>query len=342
MAFFDDAQLAALSITRMAFHLVGPDETDLVLLQALDPGDFETFFLEHIKSSNSGRPYEFSDASATRERLRRIADDPEVFQSESELLARDFQRGHSGKNASVGAFLVIELDCQGAKVFAMLKSDDETVLSYDFEEDETGRKTVSLASIERTFVQNREALQKSALIRLSDKGGELIVLDRRNQQKVARYFENFLDVIRVHEDAALTEVLVKVTRTLIRKNRGLVSEEVYRTATKRTYDAAAAGGAIDADGQKSFLETVVGQKLPDDHPLVAKFRNALRSARIDGAPVTLNPEKVRPPSVSRLVTTNDIQIRIPAGAEKIVQEKDDLIIIRDKVAYRYDDTDSSR
>ncbi len=303
--FFTEDQIAALTIRRMAFHLVGPEDGDLVLLRAIAPGPFERFFLDRIISVNAGRPYIFSDASSTRERLGRIVADSEVFQTESEQLAKDFQRGHSGKNASVGAFLVFQLVCNGETTFALLKYDDETVLSYAFEEDDQGRKVVSLASIERTFVQNRDALQKSALIRLGeDRGGNLVVLDRRNQQKVARYFESFLAADRVHDDADLTATLVKVTRELIRKNKDLVPPDVFRNSTRRTFEAAAAGGAIDADRQKAFLDTVVGQTLPDDHPLVVKFASALRAARIDGAPVTLNAEKVRPPSVSKLVTFN--------------------------------------
>lgn len=342
MAFFDEQQLAGLSIRRMAFHLVGPDEGDLVLLQATKPGHFESFFLDRIASVNAGRPYRFSDASATRERLGRITADPKVFQTESEELARDFQRGHSGKNASIGAFLVFELGYGAETAFALLKYDDETVLSYAFNEDAQGRKVVSLASIERTFVKNREALQKSALIRLTDDGrGDLIVLDRRNQQKVARYFESFLAADRQHEDDDLTAMLVKVTRDVIRKNKELVTEDVYRNTTKRTYDAAAAGGAINADQQKSFLDAVMGQTLPDGHPLVAKFNSALKAARIDGTPVTLDVAKVPVPAVKKLVTANKIQIRIPVEAEAIVEERDDMIIIRDKVVDRYDDSNGA-
>lgn len=339
MAFFDQGQLASLSIKRMAFHLVGPEAKDLVLLQATEPGAFESFFLDRIVSVNAGRPYRFSDASATRTRLDRISEDPSVFQAESEELAKDFQRGHSGKNSSIGAFLVFELACGDEKSFALLKYDDETVLSYAFKEDADGRKVVSLASIEKTFVKNNEALQKSALVRLTDDGrGDLVVLDRRNQQKVARYFESFLAADRLHEDADLTATLVKVTRDVIRKNKALVSEEVYRNATKRTYEAAAAGGSIDATAQKSFLDIVVGQTLPDDHPLVGKFRSALRTERIDGAPVQLDVSKVTKPAVKKLITDKKIQIRIPIEASALVEELDDRIIIYDRVADRYDDS----
>jgi len=162
----------------------------------------------------------FSDASATRERLSRILMDNQVFQDESERLAEDFQRLHGG-SAAAGAVLLFMLDVGGDKYFSILKYDDETVLTYEFEDIAGGRKRVNLDSLDRTFVQNKSALQKSALIRLTADGGELVVLDRRNQQKVARYFENFLDAIRQYDDDDLTAKLVEVTRSALEITRSL-------------------------------------------------------------------------------------------------------------------------
>lgn len=338
MAFFDEPQSAALRIEQMVFHLVGPTPEAFVRLEAIRPGRFGEFFLERIRSVNSGAPYVFSDASATRERLARISADPTVFQDESERLADDFQRKHGG-SAAAGAFLVFRLDAAGEEAFALLKYDDETVLTYDVQDAPDGRKRVNLESLERTFVQNREALQKSALIRLTEGGGELTVLDRRNQQKVARYFESFLDATRLHDDAELTEKLVQVTRQVIRENPDLVSPDVRRESNRRSYDAAAGGGKLAVDDQKRFLEAVVGRNLPDDDALLAKFNSALRRARIEGAPVTLDPARVRPPTLVRYVTVNRIQIRVPSDMQQRVQIEPNRIIINDRLDTENDDTE---
>lgn len=341
MAFFSDAELATLTIERMVFHLVGPVEGHLVRLEEIRPGRFAGFFIERIRAANSGAPYLFSDASSTRERLSRILDNPRLFQEESERLAEDFQRQHGG-TAAPGAVLLFLLNAGGQQVFAILKYDDEKVLTYEVQEGRGGRKRVNLESLDRTFVQNRDALQKSALIRLTDEGGELTVLDRRNQQKVARYFENFLDAFRQHEDADLTQKLVEVTREVIRDNKNLVSPEVFSGRTRRTYDAAAAGGHVHAYNQKSFLDTVLGLTLPDDHPLVGKYKNALRKARIDGVPISFDPAKVRPPSGVRYKTIHGIQLRVPADSVERVEVQANRIIINDRVEERYDDADPVR
>ncbi|NTJ36387.1 nucleoid-associated protein [Agrobacterium rhizogenes] len=337
MAFFTESQLADIQIERMVFHIVGRSDSDLIKLQELKPGKFAKFFIDRIRSVNFGVPYLFKDASSTRERLNRILKDGTTFQVESEALAEEFQSLNVG-SAATGALLIFLLKVGSERLVAILKTDDETVLTYDLTDEADGRKKATLDNIERTFVQNNDALQKSALIRLTEEGGSLIVLDRRNQQKVARYFENFLQATREFDDAELTTVLVDVTRKLIKANQDLVTAEVYAQATKRTFEAASAGGEIDGQDQKSFLDTVLGQKLPSDHPLVAKYNAALNVARISGMPVTLTPQDVAPAVSTRYRTNRGIDIRVPAGLEKLIEEQGSTIIIKDTVKETYDDT----
>jgi hypothetical protein len=336
--FLEDYQIAGLVIKRMIFHLVGPHAEDFVRLEELHPGPFAGFFLDRIRSINGGAEYSFSDASASRERLYRIATTENSFQEESEKLAEDFQRLHGGTTAA-GAFLVFVLNAADEQVFALLKYDDETVLTYEVEEGEAGRKRVTLDTLERTFVQNRAALQKAALIRLTDTGGDLLVMDRQNPQKVARYFENFLDAVRIYEDSELTERLVQVTRDVIRSNRDLVPPDVYSQVTQRTFNAASAGGAINVDGHRGFLENVMGQQLPDNHPILPKFFSGLKRVRLDGTPITLDATKVSRPSSRRIVTVNNIQIRVPIDVEAFIQIESQRIIINDQIKNQYDDTE---
>lgn len=338
MAFFADDELGKIAIKRMVFHLVGPKDNALVKLQEVEPGKFTDFFVERIRSVNFGVGYKFSDASSTRERLRRIQEDGKVFQEETEKLAEDFQRRHKG-SAATGAILLFVLDVAGKAAFALLKYDDEQVLAYDVEEGPDGVKRVSLASLERTFVQNKEALQKSALVRLTEGGGELTVLDRRNQQKVARYFEDFLDAIREFDDADLSMKIVDVTRRVIKDNPDLVSPEVYSQLTKRTFEAVKGGGTIGGEDQQAFLDTVVGAKLPEDHPLVKKYKQGLRNARIDGMPVNLSPEKVKDARIVKYRTARGIEVKIPADVKALVEVTEDGIVIHDKLQRTFDDTE---
>jgi hypothetical protein len=341
MGFYEDAQLAALRIERMVFHLVGPKENDFVRLEEVHPGRFAEFFLGRIRAVNAGAEYRFSVPSTTRECLVRIDADPARFQEESEELASAFQRLHGGA-AARGAFLIFVLRADRERTFALLKYDDETVLRYELREGAEGRKRVELEALERTFVQNPGALQKSALIRLTATAGDLVVMDRVMQPKVAQYFETFLSATRLFDDAELTHRLVQVTRDLIRTHRELVSPEVYSQMTERTFDAAAARGVVDADAPGRFLAAVLGQPLRDDDPLLQKFTGGLRRARLDGMPITLDPARVSRPTVLRLVTASNIQISVPMEVRDLVVVEDGRIIINDAVERSYDDTDHAR
>lgn len=342
MTILDDYAQAPLKIDRMVFHLVGPNPENFVRLEELRPGRFANFFIDRIRSIGGGAQYEFSDASSTHTRLARIAKDPTVFQEESEKLADDFQRQHGG-SAATGAFLVFMLSSGGKTFFALLKYDDETVLAYAFEEGKGGRKRVRLDAIERTFVQNRAALQKVALIELKRKGGNLLVLDRQNPQKVARYFEGFLGAVRMFDDAKLTELLVTATREVVRENRDLVPEDVYNHITRRTYEAAAKGGSLDVDSHKQFLDSVMGGPLPADHPIISKFLSRLKRARIEGAPITLDATNVRRPSVRRISTEKGVRISVPSElVNDLVEIHPNRIIIKDRLEDNFDDAERSR
>jgi hypothetical protein len=330
VAFYDDGDLGRLRIARMVFHLVGPTPDSFLALEAVEPGPHADFFLDRIRAVNAGTPYRFSDASATRERLRRIAGNPTRFQAESEALAQDFQNRHGGATAR-GAFLLFELGAGDASSFALLKHDDEQVLAYALEEGPGGRMRVSLAALERTFVQNKDALQKAALVRLTETAGDLTVTDRQNPQKVARFFENFLDATRVYSDADLSRLLAEATVSTLVRNRDLVAPDVLRDVTQRTHDALAAGARLGADDQKRLLERVIDRAVEPGDPLLAKWEARLRADRIQGMPVRLDAAGFPPPEVRRLVTENRIEVRIPREAARLVEVTDERILIRDSV-----------
>ena len=191
MAFLDEGELGSLQIQQSVFHIVGPGSEHFQLLSAFDAAPYAAFFLGRIKSVNGGNRYQFRDDAPVRAQLARIAADPETFQEESEKLATAFDAAHGG-SAAVGAFLVFTLTCSGGQLFALLKFEDEKVLSYDFKESSTGHPIPTFGEIERTFVENRNALQKAALIRLKEGADEVYVADRQNPQRPAAYFEQFL------------------------------------------------------------------------------------------------------------------------------------------------------
>ncbi len=115
------------------------------------------------------------------------------------------------------------------------------MLSYELRDAAGGRKRVALDALERTLVQNREALQKAVLVRLTERGGKLLVLDRQNQQKVARFFEGFLDSLESARAAYAAYVKSGSRETLkaLADLRKAVVEETQRVS-QRAQDLAGA------------------------------------------------------------------------------------------------------
>jgi hypothetical protein len=91
------------------------------------------------------------------------------------------------------------------RLFSVIKYDHEQVLSYDIE----GDARAVLHEIANSFTKSAEALQKSALIELTDIGGELVVVDRKVQADITDFFKGFLTVKRAYTEAELTGALQK-------------------------------------------------------------------------------------------------------------------------------------
>ena len=190
MSFFSDEDLDRLVIERSVFHIVGPRREHFQLLEAFDATPHASFFLGRIRSINTGNRYSFLSDAAVRTQLARIDADLAALQEESEKLADAFDQGHRGSSA-IGAFMLLALNCRTGRVFALLKFEDEKVLSYAFSAGSSGRPKPTLGEIKRTFVQNRNALQKAALIRLHPVADDISVIDHQNPQRPAAYFEQF-------------------------------------------------------------------------------------------------------------------------------------------------------
>jgi hypothetical protein len=301
MAFLDEAQLQRLQIRRMVFHVVGPRDADLVLLEELNPVVHAEFFLDRVRATNNGNRFRFVRGSATCASLRHIAADPGRFAEESRQLATRFQRGHGG-NTAKGVFLLLQLETGGVQYFSVIKYDHETVLHYLVE-----RGHVTLEQIRDAFVRTPEALQKCALIQLVDDGGELCVVDRSNRAHISRYFQVFLEVDREFSTEQLTERLVEAAKTVGTQHRDDLPLAIRRNLHARIYDAVQQQGAFDSHDAAPFLTAVFGP-LPPDSPIGRSFARELRSQRIEGEAFHLAPDAVRRPAKRHTVTSEGIEI----------------------------------
>lgn len=335
MAFLSEDELATLHIEQSVFHIVGPREEHFQLLTAFDAGRHSPFFLGRVRSVNSGNSYEFLPDAPVRAQLARITRDSGRFQEESENVAAAFDQAHGGATA-VGAFLLLALSFRGGRAFALLKFEDEKVLSYHYDPPRARgtRPRPTFGEIERTFVQNRNALQKAALIRLSRTGDDICVVDRQNPpQRPAAYFEQFLRARRKRTEDDMTKALIDMTRNVAQKHRESVPREALRNLSQRLYDASQSGGAIDGENIAGWLHSVLGP-LPDDSPILRDLDTGLRRAGMAGESFVLQGGAVPAPRNRRVETASGVKVSFPAGLqESVVSVNRDSgeITIRDQI-----------
>lgn len=335
VSILSEEDLDGLAIEQSVFHIVGPrTEEHFQLLEAFDASPYADFFLERIRSVARGNNYVFMADSPVQTQLSRIQASANAFQEESEKLATAFNGAHGGA-AAVGAFLLFSLMCPTGRIFALLKFDDEKVLGYGFKMGTSGRPAPTFDEIKRNFVQNRNALQKAALIRLRIGSGDadISVVDRQNPQRPAAYFESFLHVKRLHTENDLTQKLVKLTKDVAQKHKALLPPEALKNLSQRLYDASQSGANVDADRPQDWLSSVVGP-LTDDSPVIKDFRAALKRERMEGESFSLKKGAVQAPKNRRVETVNGVKVLFPVGLRESVvtvnAEKGE-IIIRDEI-----------
>jgi hypothetical protein len=301
MAFLNETQLADLTIERMIFHVVGPKEDQLVLLKEVNPGEHASFFLERIRSANNGLMFDFIEGSSLLGALEIIDSAPDQFAEQSKVLARLFHGGHVG-SASIGAFLMFTLRSLEERLYALVKYDHETVLSYTIEGEDA-----LMSALHDTFVKSPEALQKSAFIRLSEHGGELAVKDRSSPTKVSKYFQAFLGAKRRFDPVGLTSKLADVAKKVAMENKATLGPAVMRGLNQRIYDFIQQRQSFDPADKEPFLTAVYGPQ-PEQSKVRTDFEKALKRERIESEVFDLDKGAVKRPSKTRITTQEGIQI----------------------------------
>jgi hypothetical protein len=343
MAFFNEEQLAELSISRMIFHVVGPDPSTLVLLEEISVGTHAEFFVDRLRATNDGMTFNFAAGSSLEASLRKIAADPNVFVSESKGLATQFQTQHSG-SASDGAFLLFVLESVKETFFAVVKYDHESVVSYQIKKAATGN-TASMSALRDTFVKSAHALQKSALIRLDASGGVLCVRDRAAPSKVSQYFQGFLGATRAYETKQLTTMLCKVAKDVALKNADVLGVSVMSDLNKRIFDFVQATLSFDPADKEPFLVAVYGP-LASDHAVRADFDAALKKERIESEAFDFDKPSVARPAKRRLITQEGIEViwdtRYANSVTKVLGDDGRTKIIIDTGGVRSEDDYSDK
>ena len=342
MALFNDSEVAKLKISRMVFHVVGrdPPDDDAVLLKEICPIVFEDFFIERVKSALKGNLFSFRDGSQVGALLQQIANDPERFQVNSEQLARNFQRFHSG-STSPGVLFLFQLCIESSSdtCFALIKYEHEDVVGYEIKDG-----AAVLERMKHTFVRKSDALQKIALLRISASGelSDVVVRDRSAPNGISGYFSGFLEVRRINDVAKLSEKLVDAVVSTFKEHKGSLSPLI------------AAGGVGDVLRKLASTPLTFGPEHQDglcllvfgDSSESASVRKSLNSKLkklgIDEETFELDATKVRRPPRRRMITEEDIHVIYPSELKPRIETSGDgrAQIIIETSGVKSDDVES--
>jgi hypothetical protein len=317
------AELAQLRITKLVIHQVGPAPGDFTPLKGEKAaGASERFFLDRLAAANLGSSYYFRADSRVLVALRAIRDDQTTLIAHGKALAQAFHEAHVVTSRS-GSFVLFVLALAAETLFAIVKFDHHSAVDVT---DSEGN--VDLDLVEKSISEDKRGMQKSALMRLTTAGGDVIVVDRSPQ--VAQYFEQFLGVERTNTPAVLTKTLGNVLNKVADEHEADLGAQFIRQLPTRLYDAFQAINTFDPD-EDTLLTTVFGPKAQDES-IRETFEQQMAQAGIATEQFALDKTVLPRPTRTKIVTTEGIEIVLPNDMRDRIDEsrleQDGILIIR--------------
>lgn len=273
------AEKASISIGHFIFHiLIAGKEKPTTLSEVVLTEDQRKFFCDRFAQAAEGSQYSFTDPHAsTPVHCERILDNPdEHFLGESVGLAQDFLNQHR-RNMSDGVFVValIDIDRGNERIplISLIKMDHSRVLEYLTEETEEGL-VAKLQEVMNTFVEDKSALQKVALIDHGDHYlWDVLAKERGSSEKITDYFRGFLSVAEREDASHWTRQAISAVTTWAFENQAALPDgETPSSYKARAITYMETHGEFTTDG---FLDMVV----LDDDP---ERKEVLRAGLYDG------------------------------------------------------------
>jgi hypothetical protein len=313
MGLLDQDVLNGITIQRMIFHVVGPTDEDFQLMDEIDAAGFEDFFLERIRETNVGNRFVFIGAeSGVRPSLRTVSEDGDLFVQRTKELTEVFQNGHKAAPlSSRGAFIIAQLAGLDTAAFALIKFDDQKVLRFQQTTKSDGGVRAKVTSVNNTFVDDRKAMQKSALIVLTPDGGDLAVYDRANKVNVTEYFKTFLGVKRLWTPTDATERLVQALAASVEVHKATMPEDVRRNWRKNLHTVSLVRETIEPGDDLNVFGSQVFGAFWQDADFRKQVDRSLHLKRISGEVIEIDKQRIKPPPMRRLKTRENVMIIYP-------------------------------
>lgn len=301
----NDSQIASLSIEKLMLHVIDVekegDERVIALDEIILNDEQKLFFLERIKSVAKGIQYEFNTASTTKSLCFSLLRNDENFTSVALALTNSFASQHR-KRMSSGVFVttIVQtvINDEPVQLVFLAKLDHRTVYKVTVQAREDGQGTQAIMEkVLNTLVEDKSAIQKSALIDVSDNFTWSVLADERQLKasgEISDYFKGFLQVSLMEVASVLTR---KAVSTVGDWAKSLQATDMPDGEEKGNYKARAVAYMATAAQFKisDFIDAVVRD---DDDDRKTRVKSALK-AKLETVNITNQEFTPKPNSLPK-------------------------------------------
>lgn len=277
----NQAHRDSLEILDFIFHIIDPDAAEGGKVVYLDEVQLQarqkTFFLERLREAAEGTQYLFKpDAVHLKEKCQQIVEAPRNFVALSRQITEQFSGRHEGQ-MSAGVFIISTVRYllsanNWRRLVFLVKMDKRASFSYSYTEQD-GRRVAVMSEIENALNETKTAIQKSALIDVSNVfAWDVLAFDRVKKPSIGEYYRGFLGVMERHQDSVLT----KTAHSAVRKwAKRLTVEQMPHGEDALGYIGRALNYLKDHDAfdTDAYLDAVVRD---DDEERKAALTESLR------------------------------------------------------------------
>lgn len=211
----------SLEIVDFIFHIIDPEaeeEHEVIYLDEVHLQDRQkAFFLERLRESAEGTQYVFKpDAVHLKEKCQQIVAESSRFIELSRQVTRLFSSYHEGQ-MSAGVVVVstvryLKSANNWQKLVFLIKMDKRPSFSYSYTERD-GRRVAEMIEIENSLNETKAAIQKSALIDVSNEfAWDVLAFDRVKKPLIGDYYKGFLGVTERQQDSVLTKTTLSTVK----------------------------------------------------------------------------------------------------------------------------------
>jgi hypothetical protein len=321
MSFLTDEERQSLEINAMILHVVGEEGFTPEPQRTVEHAPF---FIARILDTDVAPVYSFTERSATRLGLEKIARGEQGFEEGTQELSYQFSQQHR-TSAREGAFFIFELttDNPRVKLYSLVKYDYREAIE---QADSSSSGQNLLRRIVHAFIADKKAIQKSALVRVVDGEAEAAISahDRvKAAPEISDYFAAFLGVERTRSDKELNEQVVQVLRKTLQDSRDILPDRDVARALRY------AKGLL-RDRQEIREEAVADAVLAAaDNPvdeetratLIRRVTYKMRAAKLSGLVFPPDRQVLRRPPLRRVKTTEGVVLTYPDDANALTVQR---------------------